>query len=406
MIGFWRILMNSQATPAHTLGRNGPGPCPGHRYAKMPGPKITNRRGSASAVLIAPERPMTTDLILVPSFVPEYLGSFGIDMREVLRQAGLSPMLFHGGKTRITTRDFFALWNAIEKVGAPADFGLRVGMADPPPGQYDVATMAALHSATFGEALAKRGRYKRLVCPEALSVEIRKKEARIQYRWFLAEKPVPSLLADGAFASTVRLLARGTGKQIAPLRVELTRRVGHAAMLKRHFGCEIKFNAPEDLLVFAAAVLDEPFRTHNPELLDLMVPGLESALQKQAGGSSWVEQTRERIGRSMRGQRPSVEIVAKDLCVSPRTLQRRLEESGTTYQQLLDEVRQDTARKLLAATDLESGEIAFLLGFEELNSFTRAFHDWEGATPMRWRAANVSASKVVNGSRQVASSRS
>ena len=79
----------------------------------------------------------------------------------------------------------------------------------------------------------------------------------------------------------------------------------------------------------------------------------------------------------------------EDLCVSPRTLERRLEESGTTYQQLLDEVRQDTACKLLAATDLESGEIAFLLGFEELNSFTRAFHDWEGATPMRWRAANV-----------------
>jgi hypothetical protein len=71
-------------------------------------------------------------------------------------------------------------------------------------------------------------------------------------------------------------------------------------MLKRHFGWEIKFNAPDDLLVFAAAVLDEPFRTHNPELLGPMVPGLESALQKQAGGSSWVEQTRERIGRSMR----------------------------------------------------------------------------------------------------------
>jgi AraC-like DNA-binding protein len=84
-----------------------------------------------------------------------------------------------------------------------------------------------------------------------------------------------------------------------------------------------------------------------------------------------------------------VEIVAKDLRVSPRTLQRRLEESGTTYQQLLDEVRQETARKLLAATGLESGEIGFLLGFEELNSFTRAVHDREGATPMRWRAANV-----------------
>jgi AraC-like DNA-binding protein len=102
------------------------------------------------------------------------------------------------------------------------------------------------------------------------------------------------------------------------------------------------------------------------------------------------------------GAAPHRGEVTKDLCVSPRTLQRRLEESGTTYQQLLDEVRQDTARKLLAATDLESGEIAFLLGFEELNSFTRAFHDWEGATPSRWRAASVGALKFVNGSRQVA----
>ncbi len=101
---------------------------------------------------------MTTDLISVPSFVPEYLGSFGIDMREVLRQAGLSPMLFHGGKTRITTRDFFALWNAIEKVGAPADFGLRVGMADPPPGQYDVATMAALLSEVLALEQFEKGR--------------------------------------------------------------------------------------------------------------------------------------------------------------------------------------------------------------------------------------------------------
>ena len=107
----------------------------------------------------------------------------------------------------------------------------------------------------------------------------------------------------------------------------------------------------------------------------------------------------------MWGQRPSVEVVAKDLCVSPRTPQRRLEESGTNYQQLLDEVRQDTAHKLLAATDLESGQIAFLLGFEELNSFTRAFHGWEGATPMRWRATRVAASKVVDRSMHVASGR-
>jgi AraC-like DNA-binding protein len=58
---------------------------------------------------------------------------------------------------------------------------------------------------------------------------------------------------------------------------------------------------------------------------------------------------------------------------------------GTSYQDVLNQVRRDTARHLLDATDLDTGEIAFLLGFEELNSFTRAFRQWEGQTPQRWR---------------------
>jgi AraC-like DNA-binding protein len=71
--------------------------------------------------------------------------------------------------------------------------------------------------------------------------------------------------------------------------------------------------------------------------------------------------------------------------MSGRTLQRRLEELGTSYQALLDEVRRRSARRLLVKTDLDTGEVAFLLGFEELNSFTCAFHAWEGTTPARWR---------------------
>lgn len=156
-------------------------------------------------------------------------------------------------------------------------------------------------------------------------------------------------------------------------------------MLRQHFGCEIVFNRPRDLLVFTSAVLELPFNTHNAELLELMVPGLESALRKRNASASIVEEAKEGISRSMRGQRPSIQGVAKDLCVSSRTLQRRLEEEGTSYQCLLDDVPQDATRRLLSSTDLQSGEIAFLPGFEELNSFTRAFQVWEGTTPMGWR---------------------
>jgi transcriptional regulator GlxA family with amidase domain len=68
------------------------------------------------------------------------------------------------------------------------------------------------------------------------------------------------------------------------------------------------------------------------------------------------------------------------------------EQAGTSYPRLLDEVRQQAARQPLEDTQLEAGEIAFVPGFEELNSFKRAFRGSEGTTPARWRAAQARAS--------------
>lgn len=73
--------------------------------------------------------------------------------------------------------------------------------------------------------------------------------------------------------------------------------------------------------------------------------------------------------------------------MSRRSLQRHLEQAGTSYQELLDDVRRQSARRLLKNTDLDAGEIAFLLGFQEVNSFTRAFRAWEGIPPSRWRTS-------------------
>ena len=159
----------------------------------------------------------------------------------------------------------------------------------------------------------------------------------------------------------------------------------HEAVLRRHFGCDIKFDAPFDLLVFEDTALDLPLVTHNAQLLALLVPGLEAALEQDGSSRTLADDVRAVLGQKICGERPAVEKVAKALGMSPRTLQRRLGELGTSYQKLLDDVRHRTARRLLAKTDLGAGEVAFLLGFEELNSFTRAFHSWEGTTPARWR---------------------
>jgi len=156
-------------------------------------------------------------------------------------------------------------------------------------------------------------------------------------------------------------------------------------MLARFFRCPLRFHARRDALVFEQSVLATPFVTHNADLLRALLPSLDARLAPLE--SSFLDAVRRAVARRMSGERPSVEKVARELSLSARTLQRRLGELGISYQQILDEVRHDTALQLLRAQDIEIAEVAFLLGFEELNSFTRAFRAWEGTTPQRWRSA-------------------
>ena len=80
----------------------------------------------------------------------------------------------------------------------------------------------------------------------------------------------------------------------------------------------------------------------------------------------------------MRGDRPTISKVSKSLGLSARTMQRRLGELGTTYQALLDDVRRQSARRLLTNTDLAIGEVAFVLGFEEVNLLFARFARGKG----------------------------
>jgi AraC-like DNA-binding protein len=116
---------------------------------------------------------------------------------------------------------------------------------------------------------------------------------------------------------------------------------------------------------------------------------LGDAFQRLARYKRLVDDVREALRATMSGDRPAIANDAKSLGMSVRALQRRLAGMGTTYQDLLDDVRHRSARRLLRSTNLDPVEVAFLLGFEEVNSFARAFHAWEGTTPARWRARRL-----------------
>jgi AraC-like DNA-binding protein len=324
------------------------------------------------------------DLVPIPLDLFDRLRRAGLDVEAILRRAKLPRSRFSVPKPQGTTAEFFALWRAVEEESDDPGLGLRIGV-EVLPDEANVVSLAAMHSATLGEGLEKLARYKRLVCPEKISIDVKSGEARLRFEWLLADGAPPALLTDIIFAGVANLAQRGTETPVRPRRVELIRHRANDAVLRRHFRCELRFDAPHDLLVFDEEALALPMVQRNAQLLAVLLPGLEQAVEQDERARTLADDVRMALTESMCGDRPAVAKIAKGLGMSARTMQRRLGELGTTYQDVLDDVRQRSARQLLANTDLGLGEVAFLLGFEEVNSFTRSFHAWEGTTPAKWR---------------------
>ena len=257
------------------------------------------------------------------------------------------------------------------------------------PDEDNVVSLAAMHSATLGEGLRKLARYKRLVCPELITIELVDGEARLRFEWLLrADGVPPSLLTDIIFAGVTNLAQRGTKTSVRPRRLEFIRRRANEAMLRRHFRCELRFDAPHDLLVFDEEALALPMVNRNAQLLSVLLPGLESAVEQDERALDACRRralalSENHVRRLVPRRLPESRRVWASSAAA--TMQRRLGELGTTYQAVLDGIRQRSARQLLANTDVGIGEVAFLLGFEEVSSFTPAFLVWEGTTPAKWR---------------------
>ena len=295
------------------------------------------------------------------------------------------------------TSEFFRIWAAAEEEFNDPGAGIRFGDEGIARG-YGVAAMVALHAPDFRSALAALSRYKSLTCPELVEIEVRGSEAVVRYRWLQATGPVPRLLVDVTMASLRQLACRGTGGKVVPIRLELTRRPRDKELLRRHFGCPIVFGAASDAMVFDRAALDVPFLTADGGAFAHVLGGLEQRIRAGEGFPVFAGEVAVAIARQLsEGRQPSVAAVAGRLNLSTRTLQRRLKELGTSFQEQLAGVRWTVAARLLAVTDLDAVAISMLVGFVEPNSFARAFRHWERTTPARWRDQMVDGHRFHQG---------
>jgi len=324
----------------------------------------------------------------VSSTLPKKLEDLRISTAAVLRHAGLPLGLFEQGKVQVTTAEMFGLYRAIAEVSRDPAIGLKLGTEERVE-RYDPIAIAALYTRSFRDALQRMSRYKQLTCPEEIRLREHDGEFLVHFIWLLADQEEPDLLIDTCFAWVVSIGRRGTGLPVNPKRIELRRPEKHRKILEPHFRCPVEFEAKENVLVFSKADIERPFLTHNADLLGIVAPQLEAELAQQLAQQTVREQVKGTLKKLLAGQRPALQDVARELRLSTRTLQRRLTDEDATFQQLMEDARRELAQHYLLHSSLELNETAYLLGYEDANSFFRAFHGWEGTSPGEWRASHI-----------------
>jgi AraC-like DNA-binding protein len=320
----------------------------------------------------------------VPGRLSTRLRESGIRVSALLKNAGLPPGLLDQPRILVTTEELFALWREIGRASTNPAIGLLLG-TETKPEHFDTIALTVLSTNSFGEAMRQMARYKQLSCPEEILHETDGSEWSIQFRWLLADDAEPEILTDLCFAWVLCVARYGTGSRISPLRVEFVRRRGYSKALERHFGCPIVFGAARNSIVFRASDADLPFVTRNADLLSMLAPQFDEELKHRNGLETFPERVRSAIQRKLAGRRPKIQDIAAELHLSPRTLQRHLQDAGYSFQQVLEEARHQLARHYLNNSLLELNETAYLLGYEDASSFVRAFRTWEGVPPALWR---------------------
>lgn len=328
-----------------------------------------------------------------PASQPCYSMRLAKPFADVLRRTPgfpaeiLAPLDAMDPDERIPIATLHALLDgAIQMTGDP-DLGLRAAMAMNE-GDYGALEYAARSAANVGEAISVFGRFMRLVNDALdfrLELEGDKAIVHLDSRVVL-----PRSAAD--FQSAAFQVAERRYRP-ADLHPEYEVLFTHEAPAKLDvyrevFGPgQVRFSAPFNGFVFDRSYLQVPLPTADRKLHALLQRHAELLLAELPKAESVTERVRGLLAKQLSGGNPSVEQVASELHVSPRTLGRKLEHEGTTFKELLDDLRRRLALRYVGGHDLGLSEIAFLLGFSQTAAFHRAFKRWTGQTPLDYRRA-------------------
>jgi AraC-like DNA-binding protein len=326
--------------------------------------------------------------LAIPIIVASAAQAEGIDPTRIVSAAALQAP--PRADEHIDVAEYFEVWRRALSLIPDAAFALRAAtvfqLED-----HEVFGFLAMSCETLGQAYDRTATYRALYCVGA-RWELQLDDDAARLIWY----PWPGDLRDSGYRAAMDFAVadmadaiRRLGKS-APMPRQV--RLRHSAPAEQdkytsHYGVAPQFGSPLHELVYARELPTLPIAGFNSRLRDYFEQECKRQLGAVAASTSTAAQVRKQLIVSMDGGDSSVEAIAKRLGTSARSLQRRLTEEGTRYNDLLVEVRSEFAHRYLARRTISASEVAYLIGFTEPPAFFKAFKRWTGKTPREFQQA-------------------
>lgn len=275
------------------------------------------------------------------------------------------------------------LQRAADLTGDPC-YGFRMGQTRD---FRDAGLLAYLgiSSKNLGDAIRNMIRY-HTVFSDAVSADWLDEEdgCRLVWRFSGVDHGAARQAVEFSLANFINALRRLSRREIRPRRLCFVHaRNSYIEDFRRYFGCPVDFAAAETAVELGADALETPIPTSDHRLLKILQGYSEEILARNAKhGPTLVEKTTRLITERLTRGDATIDLIARELGMSTRTLNRRLKEHSLTFAKILDDLRRQLAEKYLKETDISLAQISFLLGYSETSSFNHAVKRWTGKTPL------------------------
>lgn len=310
-----------------------------------------------------------------------------IDKSDILQTVGLATEKPVDPSVMVSSADYYAAFEKLARAdkhgwSLPLRTGASMRCAD-----YGAFGLAWKSANNIRGSFERAERYARVLTNVAsYQVEMAERGAFMNLHRE-GERHLGMRLSNEATMASIHAISREVAtRDFQPLEVHFK----HSAPApvtdhENYFGCPVFFDSNRDAMLVSFDTLGTPNFLGDESLSQFFDTHLETELAKTTDDSSVEQRIKIYVSRNLSEGIPPVSVVAEHLCMSGRTLQRRLADSGLTYQRLVDESRRSLAEKLLCQTGYSLNEIAFMVGFSDQTAFNRAFKRWAGKTPRSFR---------------------